>query len=321
MGTPALLETLATCAETFKAWQDEYLELKKIIDDGDNAKRRQGNGRILETEGAESERESRIRKQTQKATDATHHSVIIEGKRNRKPHILDNQSQQLSRAPTLVFAAAATRLRRNCRTAATMELTNREATTEHAAQPAPKKRGWGKGNANGAQDISAVATPEALMAIQVEDQIDVGKSNATRKRDSATKNTELSTTTNVGGPIQTEEPEAQDAKIQRTTKSPSGLALATDISPSSILSSITVDIAGAIELSSALGKNRKRNYAADKEPDFGPWPICTSGNPSRHQEGPTTQEVTRRRFGGSGGPSFPASKAGQHSTRTYNVHI
>ncbi|KAK1763100.1 hypothetical protein QBC33DRAFT_550373 [Phialemonium atrogriseum] len=368
METSALQDTLATCTETLKTWQDEYLELKKITDDEENAKRRQANDKTLEnwenrqklderpswrrtfddpfqklppafelkgvrapppyvddpvleyqraqdrvqanahgfvhnnqdrnvgkqrpeeqryeTEDMENETRLRERKQTQKAADAAEESVIIEGKRNRKPRILDNQSQQPSRASTPEPAAAAahataTRPRRKRNAAATAELANGESAIEQAAELAPKKRGRGKGKAKATPDESAVATPETPAAIQAEERIAVEKSKATRKRGRATASTEPHAANNVE-----EEPEPPKPKRQRTAKGRSAPSLSTDIPPRSFYSNpspadtqpesrpstsssaTTVDTVGTADSSYSLRENRKRNYAVDNDPDF-----------------------------------------------------
>lgn len=381
-----LYKTLDSSAKALKVWQDEYMELKKITDDEDNAKRRAQNDKAIENWDSRqklddipawrrafddvvqkapapfdvkgvrapksyvddpeqehqrqedkimaqaygfdhkndkasigkqdpiaqrfetSENRLRDRRQTQKAADAAEEGVILEGKRARKPRVLEDHSTPLSRAPTPV-PATRQRQRRTATTAAAEE--PQPEVAEGITEPVARKR---------APRVKAKTTSlEEALQPDVEqnginEQTLPEKPKVTRKRVRTTAPHPLATTTYAEPEEQAvvkEEPEPP-AKRQRKTKEgasngpeiPAGSFYSqatTDETrrPSTASSSGTANTAATVESSYSLREKRKRNFAVENDPITETRPKRAKPNPptaeEKFQEPPKKKRVRQRK--------------------------
>ncbi|KAH8905724.1 hypothetical protein BR93DRAFT_959434 [Coniochaeta sp. PMI_546] len=365
-----LYKTLDSAARTLKAWQDEYLELKKITDDEDNAKRRAQNDKAIEnwdsrqklddipawrrtfddiaqkipapfdvkgvrapkpyvddpaqehqrqedrimaqaygfdhkndkasigkqdpiTQRFEtSENRLRDRRQTQKAADAAEEGVILEGKRARKPRVLEDQATPVSRATTPV-PVPRQRQRRTAATAAAED--PQKEIAEAIPEPAARKRA--------PRVKSKISSWEEAPQPDVDqnysnEQVFLEKPKITRKRVRTTAPHPLATTTYAEPEEQAvikDEPEPP-AKRQRKAKEaastgpeiPAGSFYSqqgTDDTrrPSTSSSSGTANTAATVESSYSLRDKRKRNFAAENDP-------IAETRPKRAKPNPTTSD-------------------------------
>lgn len=377
-----LYQTLESGAKTLKAWQEEYLELKKITDDEDNAKRRAQNDKAIEnwdtkqklddipafrrtfddivqkvpasfdvkgvrapkpyvddpvqehqrqedkimaqTYGFDykadkasigkqdpigqrwetSENRLRDRRQTQKAVDAAEDGVILEGKRTRKPRVLEDQSAPLSRATTPI---PTTRQRQR----KTMATATAEDLTEAAAEPVTRRRG-----PRGKAKIVAQGEAAPLVMNGVgEDAPQDEKLKVTRKRGRAAAPHPLATTTYAEP--QEEQPAKKEPeppfKRQRKTKEtantgpeiPAGSFYSQPHAdearrPSTSSSSGTATTAATVESSYSLRDKRKRNFAVENDPIAETRPKRAKPNPpatteEKSQEAPKKKRVRNRK--------------------------
>ncbi|OIW23783.1 hypothetical protein CONLIGDRAFT_637020 [Coniochaeta ligniaria NRRL 30616] len=375
-----LYSTLDSSARTLKAWQDEYLHLKKITDDEDNAKRRAQNDKAIENwdlrqklddipawrrtfddivqkipapfdvKGVRapkpyvddpdqehqrqedkimaqaygfdlkndkasigkqdpiaqrfetSENRLRDRRQTQKAADAAEDGVILEGKRARKPRVLEEQTAPVSRATTPV-PVPRQRQRRTAATAAAED--PQPEVAEAMPEPVARKRAPRvKSKASSWED----APQPDVGQNNINEQFLSDKPKLTRKRIRTTAPHPLATTTYAEPEEQAvvkEEPEPP-AKRQRKTKEaasngpeiPAGSfysQTATEETgrPSTSSSSGTANTAATVESSYSLRDKRKRNFAAENDPIAETRPKRAKPNPVVSEE--KSQEPAKRK--------------------------
>jgi hypothetical protein len=349
-----LHQLLESGAKTLKAWQDEFLELKKITDDEDNAKRRAQNDKAIENWDAKqkldeipafrrtfdeaiqkgpapfdvkgvrapkpyiddpvlehqrqedrimaqaygfdykpdkpsigkqdpiaqrwetSENRLRDRRQTQKAVDAAEDGVIIEGKRTRKPRVLEDQSAPASRATTPVPAPR----QRQRRTAAGASMEDAPYEEEELpAEPVTRKRGPRVRTKPPVQDQAP--QPDASQPVTSEELPQEEKPKATRKRGRTTGPHPLAITTYAEPQEEAAVMEESEPASKRPRKTKEPAANGSEIPavsfysqpgtdehrrPSSSSSSGTAHTAGTIESSYSLREKKKRNFAAENDP-------------------------------------------------------
>lgn len=368
-----LYETLESGARSLKAWQDEYLELKKITDDEDNAKRRAQNDKAIDNwdlkqklddipafrrtfddivqkvpapfdvKGVRapkpyvddpvqehqrqedkvmaqaygfdykpdkasigkqdpigqrwetSENRLRDRRQTQKAADAAEDGVILEGKRTRKPRVLEDQSAPASRATTPIPAPR----QRQRRTAAMIAAEDRQQEVTEAAEPVTRKRGP-RGRA---KIVAQGEAPQPDMNGLGEYVPAEEKLKVTRKRGRAAAPHPLATTTYADPreePTAKGEPEPPFKRQRKTkdaanagTEIPAGSFYSQPSAddsrrPSTSSSSGTANTAGTVESSYSLRDKRKRNFAAENDPIAETRPKRAKPNPP-----PTTEDTSQ----------------------------
>jgi hypothetical protein len=383
-----LYQTLESGAKSLKTWQDEYLELKKITDDEDNAKRRAQNDKAIDNwdwkqklddipafrrtfddvvqkapapfdvKGVRaprpyvddpvqehqrqedkimaqaygfdykpdkasigkqdpigqrwetSENRLRDRRQTQKAADAAEEGVILEGKRTRKPRVLEDHSAPVSRATTPV-PAPRQRLRKTVAIAATEDA--RPEVAEAVPEPVTRKR-VPRGKAKIAAQEEAPQPDISQNGISEEGPQEE-KSKVTRKRARTTGPHPLATATYPEPPEEptvTEEPEPPVKRQRKTRESanngpeiPAGSFYSqppTDEArrPSTASSSGTANTAATVESSYSLRDKRKRNFAAENDPIAETRPKRAKPNPpiaaeEKSQEPPKKKRVRNRK--------------------------
>ena len=247
-----------------------------------------------ELDDTENETRLRERKQTQKAADAAEESVIIEGKRTRKPRILGDQSQEPSRAATPV-PPPRQRRRRNATMAAESVngdgAQNGEAAHDAVAEPSapvrtPQKRGRGKAKANQNEAVAPTIQSTALQSFENQAAVDKPKATRKRGRPAASAEGTLATNNTNGFNAVDEDPALPKTKRQRTGRTRPDVGLTTDIPPMSFYSNpspadtglesrpstssstTTVYTVGTVDSSYSLRDKKKRNYAEDNDPDF-----------------------------------------------------
>ncbi|KAL1856932.1 hypothetical protein VTK73DRAFT_8200 [Phialemonium thermophilum] len=284
-----------------------------------------------ELDDGESEIRLRDRKQTQRAADVADESVIIEGKRARKPRILGDQSRETSRAPT---PAPRQRRRRNAGVGDGGD--NGEeashARGEAALDASGRRRGRGRWKVVTASDDYPDDTASNHRALDE-------RAHSGRRR-SRIVAVPLPSGYNGNSSPQTAENGVDSAKRkrQRATKKGPSLGLDTEISassfygnpspadtlpesrPSSSYSNATNNTTGTIESSYLLREKKKRNFAIENDPDLESRPKKRgrdASNGEAYAEEPPKKKPIRRRSKGDAGTASSATDVATGATRIH----
>ncbi|KAB5578838.1 hypothetical protein GE09DRAFT_1091207 [Coniochaeta sp. 2T2.1] len=247
----------------------------------------------------------RDRRQTQKAADAAEEGVIVEGKRTRKPRILDDHSAPGSRATTPVPAPR----RRERKTAVAAGSDDAQPGAKEATpEPVPKKRGpRAKAKASVQEDVPP---PDVNQNGITEEFLLPEKPKVTRKRGRAAAPHPLATTTYAEPeedmPVK-QEPQPP-AKRQRKSKEatnngteiPAGSfysqpTTSSQRRPSTSSSNGTANTVATVESSYSLRDKKKRNFAVENDPAAEPRPKRAKPNPPPPVEEKKSEEPPKKK--------------------------
>jgi hypothetical protein len=282
-----------------QAYGFEHKASKELIGNQDPVAQR------LET----SESRLRDRKQTQKAADLAEEGVILEGKRTRKPRVLGDQSDPVSRSSTPI---PATRQRqRKVLAAPVIEEPQPEVVEEVPEPPTRKRAPRGKSKASSQEEATQQAE-QALDRNGIDEQPVQEQSKVSRKRTRPAAPHPLATTTYAEPQEEAQtneqpEPEPARKKSRKTKAATDGAEISAqsfysqsathdtqrESRPSTSSSSGTANTAATVESAYSLREKKKRNFAAENDPAAESRPKRTRPNPST-SEGKSEEPPKKR---------------------------